>query len=419
MRICRGELDAAATELTRWRVRGLPEQFGLPAIAAAEAALAEAHGRIDDAVASAVRSWATAMDSGRAIWALIAGVDTARIALAAGDESLLARVHADTVAVPADQAVLHGPAADLVRAMAERDPERAKAAATAFRHRGNIVGELGGWEEAAVAAAAIGNADQARDCAARATALAESLGATTVTRRVAARLRDLRVRVGPPRRRARPTHGWGSHPDGTAGGRTDGTGSDEPADRGAAVPLAADRADPRLALPAQARPADPRGARGDGGPPPRLVERDRGWETTVANVFHRSPGQTASYVGRSSHRAAGTARGPWEVAPLRAGAGPVGVGRRSRAARRPPALSAGTVRGEGEDPEAHDRDDRGTDRRVQAVLEGVQDHGHDERAGELQDLAPAAGGGRGVERGGGGVGAGHEALSSGSRVGAR
>ena len=186
------------------------EAGGEPAIAAAEAALAEAHGRIDDAVASAVRSWATAMDGGRSIWALIAGVDTARIALAAGDGPLLARVHADTAAVPADQAVLHAPAADLVRAMAERDPDRAKAAATAFRHRGNIVGELGGWEEAAVAAAAIGEPDQARDCAARATALAESLGATTVTRRVAARLRDLRVRVGPPRRRARPTHGWGS-----------------------------------------------------------------------------------------------------------------------------------------------------------------------------------------------------------------
>ena len=50
-------------------MRGLPEQLGLPAIVHAEAALAEAQGRIDDASAHAGRAWAAALDSGRLFWA--------------------------------------------------------------------------------------------------------------------------------------------------------------------------------------------------------------------------------------------------------------------------------------------------------------------------------------------------------------
>jgi hypothetical protein len=51
------------------------------------------------------------------------------------------------------------------------------------------------------------------------------------------------------------------------------------------------------------------------------------------------------------------------------------------------------VGGEGEDRQARHGDGRGADQRVLGCPEGVQDHGHDERADELQDLAPAAGGG--------------------------
>jgi DNA-binding CsgD family transcriptional regulator len=73
---------------------------------------------------------------------------------------------------------------------AERDSDRAKAAAIGFKIRGNVVGELAAWEEVAVAAAARDDGVRAREHAGSATALAESL-------------------VGPPRRQARPARGRG------------------------------------------------------------------------------------------------------------------------------------------------------------------------------------------------------------------
>lgn len=102
------------------------------------------------------------------------------------------------------------PATDLVRAIAERDPDRAMAAASAFAGRGHVPGELGAWEEAAVAAAASGDAERARSCAARCTSVADLLGATTVERRLTARLREHEIRLGVTGRRRRPSSGWNS-----------------------------------------------------------------------------------------------------------------------------------------------------------------------------------------------------------------
>jgi DNA-binding CsgD family transcriptional regulator len=208
IRIGRGALDAAATALSRWRARGLPEQFGLPAVAHAEAALAEAQGRVDDALAHAGRAWAAALDTGRLFWALMAGVDTARIAW----RRATARwPPASAPRPPPSRPIRPTPTRRWPTSSgpAERDSDRAKAAAIGFKIRGNVVGELAAWEEVAVAAAARDDGVRAREHAGSATALAESLGATAVTRRLGARLRDLRVRVGPPRRQARPARGRG------------------------------------------------------------------------------------------------------------------------------------------------------------------------------------------------------------------
>lgn len=210
IRVQRGALDAAEAELARWKVRGLPEQAGLPRVALAEMLLAEARGDLEAAAAAGLRSWESTLGGGRTFWALLAGVDTARVAERAGRGELVARVAADAAALDVTQVPGLAPAVDLVAAMADRDADRAAAAAAAFSLRGNVVGELWGWEEAAVAAASRGRADRARTCAARCTELAGALGAVTVARRVAARLRAHDVRLRAPQRAARPTSGWGS-----------------------------------------------------------------------------------------------------------------------------------------------------------------------------------------------------------------
>src|SRR3954471_1871670 len=67
----------------------------------------------------------------------------------------------------------------------------------------------------------------------------------------------------------------------------------------------------------------------------------------------------------------------------------------------------GPVRGEPEQAEARDGDDRGADQRALAVPEGVQDDRQDERAEEPREVAAAPGGGGAVQRGGGDAGPGH------------
>ena len=172
--------------------------------------LAEARGTLDVAAAIGLRCWDVTLRGGRTIWALMAGVDTARVAEQAGRGDLVRRIAVETAALDVTQAPGLAPGADLVAAMAARDPDRAAAAAAAYSLRGNVVGEICGWEEAAAAAAFHGRVDQARSCAARCAELADTLGAVTVSRRVAARLRAHDIRLRAPQRAARPTSGWGS-----------------------------------------------------------------------------------------------------------------------------------------------------------------------------------------------------------------
>ncbi len=205
--IQRGALDDAEADLRQWRATGLPDQFGLPLVALAELLLAEARGDSDAARRSAPAVWSAPLDGGLLLWALIAGPDIARIAGWTGDTALLDRVRADCAAVPLDEVAVLAPVPTLVAAMASGDHRAAATAATASGAAGSVLGELLGWEEAAVAAAATGDQGTARSLAGRCLHLCGSLGAVTTERRLTARLRTHGVRLGATGSRRRPATG--------------------------------------------------------------------------------------------------------------------------------------------------------------------------------------------------------------------
>ncbi|NMO92690.1 LuxR C-terminal-related transcriptional regulator [Actinomycetospora sp. TBRC 11914] len=210
LRVDRGELDAAEAAIDAWRALEVPQQFGVPVVDLAEALLLDARGRTREAAALAGRAWRGALDGGRLVWPLLAGVDTLRLARAAGDEDLAARVARDTATVPLDQAVALAPVARLVLALDARDLAAARAAADELQSLGQVADEMTAREELACLAVVVGAVDEARAAGARATALASSVGAVTVERRLAARLRDGGVRLGARGRRSRPSTGWES-----------------------------------------------------------------------------------------------------------------------------------------------------------------------------------------------------------------
>ncbi|MGE3287313.1 MAG: hypothetical protein AB7J32_14580 [Pseudonocardia sp.] len=90
----RGELDAAAAEIERWKVRGLPEQFGLPFVELGEILVGEARGDAADVVAAVRQAWTAPITGGRAVWAPLAGPEIARIALRVELATTVARVRA-------------------------------------------------------------------------------------------------------------------------------------------------------------------------------------------------------------------------------------------------------------------------------------------------------------------------------------
>jgi DNA-binding CsgD family transcriptional regulator len=206
----RGRLDEAAARIRRWKTRDLPEQFGLPFIAHAEALLLEATDRLDDAAALVARCWSRAVGSGRIVWTLVVGGEALRIALAAGDDDLVARIAEDVAGTPVDGAGGIAPTADLVAAVVGRDPGGAAAAALRFRELGHVLGELTAWELAADVAARVGDRERTTEAARQCTALATALDAGIVERRLASRLRAHGHRQGSTASRGRPRDGWES-----------------------------------------------------------------------------------------------------------------------------------------------------------------------------------------------------------------
>lgn len=210
LQVQRGHLDEAAAGLKDWYATGHPGQFGLPWVEHAELLLAEARGDTTTARRLADRVWSDPLDRGCVLWALLAGPDVARVARWVGDLGLLERVQADAAVVPLDEVPALAAVPALVDAIATEDSAGASDAATALGTAGHTVGELYGWEEAAVAAAVGHDRAVARDHAARCLDLAGGLGALTVERRLAARLREHGVRLGATGARRRPATGLDS-----------------------------------------------------------------------------------------------------------------------------------------------------------------------------------------------------------------
>lgn len=73
--IYRGDLEAVRSRLDRWYAQKLPNQFGLPSVAFAEAELFAARGLFDDASALATRLWTEAISLGHTGWALAHAVE--------------------------------------------------------------------------------------------------------------------------------------------------------------------------------------------------------------------------------------------------------------------------------------------------------------------------------------------------------
>lgn len=210
IQVYRGALDEAAAGVQQWYGTGHPDQFGLPWVQLAELLLLEARGDRAMARRLAPAVWSGPLDSGRILWALIAGSQVARIATWSGDDALLQRVRTDTAAVPLDEVRTLAAVPGLVEAIASADQEKAVHAATALGATGSVLGELAGWEEAAVAAAAQGDRDAARTFAGRCQHLSAGLGAVTVDRRLASRLRENGIRLGATGSRGRPATGLDS-----------------------------------------------------------------------------------------------------------------------------------------------------------------------------------------------------------------
>ena len=76
--IYRGDLEAVRSRLDRWYAQKLPNQFGLPSVAFAEAELFAARGLFDDASALATRLWTEAISLGHTGGALAHAPETLR-----------------------------------------------------------------------------------------------------------------------------------------------------------------------------------------------------------------------------------------------------------------------------------------------------------------------------------------------------
>jgi len=203
-------LDDATVVLNAWQGAERRLETGMPHPLLGAMQLAEARGNLDGAVALAEQVWGEPRRSGHLLWALLAGPDVARVAKLAGDDDLLRRVVTDLAEVPIEQVPALAGVVPLVRAIATNNGDIATEAAVTNQRAGHLVAELYSWEQAAVATAAGGDRDLARTFAKRALAVAGQLGASTVERRMAARLREHHLRLGVSGSRGRPTSGWGS-----------------------------------------------------------------------------------------------------------------------------------------------------------------------------------------------------------------
>ncbi|EME15270.1 helix-turn-helix transcriptional regulator [Rhodococcus triatomae] len=212
--VFRGNFSSAAARLEKFAESGALNQFGLPVPAQSEMLLLEARRKLRLAVAMAHACCTTATDLGLYGWFPSIAVDCARIAHRTGDDALAEQIVAALAEMSelAPEARL-GPIA-LSRALCSGDGELILAAsvecAGAAHELGDAVTEAAGWEEAACAAATLGDRATAREHAHSALVITQNMGADALSVRITSRLRALGPRLDPRAVRDRPRTGWDS-----------------------------------------------------------------------------------------------------------------------------------------------------------------------------------------------------------------
>ncbi|MFK0229897.1 LuxR C-terminal-related transcriptional regulator [Streptomyces sp. NPDC090303] len=212
--VLRGDHDAADARLRAWHAAPRMLQFGIPQPARAQVALDEARRRYGPAAARAAEVWRVAGRQHLFGWLALVAPEFARVALRAADDGLRAAIARDLARLPRPLVPGLAPSVHLAEALTDpsgRDTAaRARAAAEEARATGELLLEVGAWEEAAVAAALDGDRERAREDLRRALGCAEHIGAVGAARRITGRLRSSGIRVGNASLHRRPTTGWDS-----------------------------------------------------------------------------------------------------------------------------------------------------------------------------------------------------------------
>ncbi|MFZ2530606.1 MAG: LuxR C-terminal-related transcriptional regulator [Rhodococcus sp. (in: high G+C Gram-positive bacteria)] len=208
------DFSSAATRLDRIADAGIPDQFGLPVPGQARMLLLEAQRKLRPAAATASECWSNTASLGLHGWLPSLAVDCARIAHRSGDTALADAITdaLDDIPAPVPDARL-GPIG-LARALCAGEPVTIAAAAVNSaldaRDRGDVIVEAEGWEEAACAAAAIGDKPAAREYARSALLLTQNISATALSARITSRLRAHGLRLDARAVKDRPRTGWDS-----------------------------------------------------------------------------------------------------------------------------------------------------------------------------------------------------------------
>lgn len=212
--VYRGRFTPAATRLDRFAESGLPDQFGIPLTVHAQMLLLEMQHKLRPAEALAFECWTQTTDLALDGRLPSLAVDCARIAHRADRTDLDRLVPEGLAALPTPLTETACGPVELALALCGGAPERVAAAAArtaaAAAERDARINECQAWEEAACAAAALGDRVWAREHAHRALLLSQGMGAVALSRRITSRLRTHGVRIDARTVHDRPQTGWDS-----------------------------------------------------------------------------------------------------------------------------------------------------------------------------------------------------------------
>lgn len=218
--VWRGDFVSATGRLARFVESGEPEQFGLPVVGRARALLLEGRRQLGPAADVALETWTVARSREVHVWLPTFALDAVRIGIRAKRADLVGAVAEGLAAMPSEPTpVAEGPV-ELTISLATAYPTGLEASAgelatiaarvsSGAAESGDAITAVHANEEAAWLAALAGNRELAREHGNRALARMQEMSATSMSTRLASRLRSAGVRMDPVARR-RPRTGWES-----------------------------------------------------------------------------------------------------------------------------------------------------------------------------------------------------------------